>query len=176
MSSPGFEIRSFAGLVALPQSPETPAEIEIDRLLARVSASAIETAVRGARDLPVELSSARLRAGAIEFGGNWGVIPFQAIVTFAATREGLLRVELASLKAASILPIPVSLLGGIFEKLNGKPGVVRVKDGSVDFDLGAALRQAGVPLRRMPPLAAVQSGPGWMELAYRNPAAEGSPE
>ena len=123
--------------------------------------------MRDAVDLRIAAEVAQDGGSVINSQNDVGGLPVEVRVSAAPGPDGFLRGELASIKAASFLPIPTSLATGFLqEKLRGRSGVVRLNDTVVDFDLAALLRRTGFPIRPLPPLRSVRLGEGWADLEY----------
>jgi hypothetical protein len=156
-----FDIRGLSGRFSPGGAGNGRWQLSVERLQLRIYEEALEILARSLR-WPI-----RIRPDGIHLKLEAGGIPVEARVTAVAAPDGYLRGELASIKAASFLPIPTFLVSGaLHEKLSGRPGVVRLNDTNVDFDLAALLSRTGFPIGGLPPLRRVQLRDGYADLEY----------
>jgi hypothetical protein len=163
-----IEIRSLSGL-ALPDPEGGPRmRLAVERATLRIYEEALEILLRRT-GLQI-----RLHGGEAQLRLEWNGIPIEAHVKGYSTPDGYLRLELASIRAASWIPIPTGFAGHfIEEKLRGKPGIVRAEDTWADFDLAGALRHGSSGLETLPPLKAVRQEGDWVDLEYAPTQEEG---
>jgi hypothetical protein len=154
------ELRSLAGVAVPCDGPGPPARVAVHSLAVRIYEEALDILLRP-RDFQV-----RLHPNEIQLNGEIGPIPFEARLTGTRTPEGYLRIEIASIRAASFIPVPTSLVAGQIERqVEGKPGIVRTDGTTIDFDLGRVLREKA-PIDVFPPLKAIRITPEWIDLEY----------
>jgi hypothetical protein len=114
----------------------------------------------------------KLTAGVIRFSTQLTSIGGQGEIRPSATKDGRLRLELVSFRAAGLLPLPTSaVLWAIKQRVEGMrlPGVSFGAGGQPEIDLAqliphlAAQQSPGMEIR-IGPVQAVKAGEGVLEL------------
>jgi hypothetical protein len=163
-----IEIRTLSGLARPDPEGGPRMRLAVERATLRIYEEALEILLRRT-GLQI-----RLTGGEAQIHLDWNGFPVEARVRGSATPEGYLRLELASIRALSFLPIPTGFVGHfIEEKLRGKPGIVRTEDTWADFDLAAALRHGSSDLETLPPLKSIRQEGDWVDLEYAPVKEEG---
>ncbi len=164
-AAPAIELRGLTALLSPAAGEARGFTVDVSRLAVRVHQETLRTLARG-RPLPVTLNEIRLDAGGFVAEFSYTIVPGELRINACRTVEGLLRVEVVSVKALGFFKLPGGLISGLLAKAQGKPGVVRVSGTAVDFDLDAVLRHVGAPVTAFPPLAAVRHAEGWLDLVW----------
>ena len=166
MDETGLSIRSLRATVdeeALLQRRLRVTLEEADLLLSQEALARLAPS-----DSPVRID--RLAAGRIYGTASFSVFTgvFEAIP--GVTEAGRLRPEIVSVRAAGVIPVPLSVvLWGIHNFAGDRPGLYFGADGQPEIDLSeliGALAPSETAEVVLPPLREVRAGEGTLELVF----------
>lgn len=159
MAAPGIQISRLRGVLDAEALGARKLSLTIQGCVLRLGEAALD------RLLPPEKSPARLERvtnGRLELRGAWKGLAFTLEVVPQATPQGLARLEIWSVRAAGILPIPDFVIRMLLQKAV-RPGVTLRGSRTLEIDLAALLRPLGIHLA---PLRAVRAANGVLELEF----------
>ncbi|MBI3910915.1 MAG: hypothetical protein HY320_08270 [Armatimonadetes bacterium] len=104
--------------------------------------------------------------------GQWGIVPWECLLAISVPADGMLRIQVAGLRAVGFLPVPRGVVEGLLDRLAQKPGVRRAGPGAIDWDPAALLARWGIDLTGR--VREAHLAPGVCELVIVSPESDAS--